>query len=206
MQTWSQIVLKMSVCGYRRPWKTQKSMVSEEFCAFCGSHTFVPVHLGSARNKLHLHTVLRELKLFLSMQVNAWTVFPLSLSGNWWSKYFIPYRTKQMDPRESHGEKPSAIVKPNMHNPIPIKHTNVIPTNIDHILSNTKNSDCSVVLHVFEDNWDGNQNDYQRSKLHIEACFTDHTELLWIGCLTGLIWTQKFKSVTITPNTNSQTC
>ena len=32
------------------------------------------------------------------------------------------------------------------------------------------------------------------------------TESLWIGCLTGLIWTQKFKSVTLTPNTNSQTC
>ena len=39
-----------------------------------------------------------------------------------------------------------------MHNPIPIKHTNVIPTNIDHIPSNTKNSDSSAVLHVFEDN------------------------------------------------------
>ena len=32
------------------------------------------------------------------------------------------------------------------------------------------------------------------------------TELLWIGCLTGSIWTQKFKSVTLIPSTNSQTC
>ena len=32
------------------------------------------------------------------------------------------------------------------------------------------------------------------------------TELLWIGCLTGLISTPRFKSVTLTPNTNSQTC
>ena len=35
--------------------------------------------------------------------------------------------------------------------------------------------------------------------------FHGHTELLWIGCLTGSIWTQKSKSVTLTPNTNSQT-
>ena len=31
--------------------------------------------------------------------------------------------------------------------------------------------------------------------------FHGPTELLWIGCLTGLMWTQKFKSVTLTPNT-----
>ena len=39
-----------------------------------------------------------------------------------------------------------------MHNPIPIKHTNVIPTNIDHIPSSTKNSGSSAMLYVFEDN------------------------------------------------------
>ena len=47
---------------------------------------------------------------------------------------------------------PSAVVKPNMHNSIPIKHTNVIPTNIDHIPSNTTHSGSSAVLYVFEDN------------------------------------------------------
>ena len=41
---------------------------------------------------------------------------------------------------------------PNMHNPIPIKHTNVIPTNIDHIPSKTQNSGSSAMLYVFEDN------------------------------------------------------
>ena len=30
------------------------------------------------------------------------------------------------------------------------------------------------------------------------------TEFLWIGCLTGLIWTPKSKYVTLTPNINSQ--
>ena len=51
--------------------------------------------------------------------------------------------------REQRGN-PSAIVKPNMHNPIPIKHTNVVPTNIDNIPSNTKNSDSCAMLYVFE--------------------------------------------------------
>ena len=39
-----------------------------------------------------------------------------------------------------------------MHISIPIKHTNVIPTNTDHIPPNTKNSDSSAMLYVFEDN------------------------------------------------------
>ena len=36
--------------------------------------------------------------------------------------------------------------------------------------------------------------------------FHGPTELLWIGCLLGLIWNHKIKSVTLTPRTNSQTC
>ena len=53
--------------------------------------------------------------------------------------------------RELRGN-PSAIAKPNLHNSIPIKHTNVIPNNIDHIPSNTKNSDARATFFVFEDN------------------------------------------------------
>ena len=39
-----------------------------------------------------------------------------------------------------------------MHNTIPNKHTNAIPTNIDHIPSNTTHSGHSARLFVFEDN------------------------------------------------------
>ena len=39
-----------------------------------------------------------------------------------------------------------------MHNSIPIKDTNVIPTNIDHIPSNSTHSGSSATLYVFEDN------------------------------------------------------
>ena len=62
----------------------------------------------------------------------------------------VPKRTD--GPKREPQGNPSAVVKPNMHNPIPIKHTNVIPTNIDHIPSNTTHSGPSAMLCVFEDN------------------------------------------------------
>ena len=61
----------------------------------------------------------------------------------------VPNRTD--GPKREPRRNPSAGVKPNMHNPIPIKHTNVIPTNIDHIPSNTTHSGPSARLYVFED-------------------------------------------------------
>ena len=72
-----------------------------------------------------------------------------SLGFGDWS---ISFRTEQN--RRTQGwapGKPSAIAKSNMHNPTPIKHTNVIPTNFDNIPSNTNNSDSSAMLYVFED-------------------------------------------------------
>ena len=62
----------------------------------------------------------------------------------------VPNKTE--GPKREQRGNPSAIGSPNMHHTVPIKHTNVIPTNIDHIPSNTKNSDSSAMLFVFEDN------------------------------------------------------
>ena len=62
----------------------------------------------------------------------------------------VPNRTD--GPKRESRKNPSAVVKPNMHNTIPIKHTNVIPTNIDHIPSNTTHSGSGAMLYVFEDN------------------------------------------------------
>ena len=55
-------------------------------------------------------------------------------------------------PKREPWRNPSPITKSNMHNSIPIKNTNVIPTNIDHIPSNTMYSDSSAVLYVFDGN------------------------------------------------------
>ena len=81
----------------------------------------------------------------------------------------VPNRTDgpQREPRGN----PSAVVKPNMNNPIPIKRTNVIPINIVHIPPNTTLSGFSAMLYVFERG--SNQDDCQRSKSHNEPCFTD---------------------------------
>ena len=62
----------------------------------------------------------------------------------------VPNRTD--GPKRELRGHPWAVVKPNMHNPIPIKHTNVIPTNIDHTPPNTTNYGSSAMLYVFQDN------------------------------------------------------
>ena len=64
----------------------------------------------------------------------------------------VPNRTDGPKREREPQGNPSAVVKPNMHKPISIKHTNVIPTNIDHIPSNTTHSDPSAMLYVSEDN------------------------------------------------------
>ena len=62
----------------------------------------------------------------------------------------VPNKTE--GPKEELRGDPLQAIKPNMHNLIQCKHTNVISTNIDHVPSNTKNSDSSALLYVLEDN------------------------------------------------------
>ena len=143
-----------------------------EHCAF-SEVTRLCQQVGCASNRLLFHTILQKLKSFLSMQVFAWTVFPLSLSGIWWLKYFVPNRTKQKDPRESYGEtRQQSSSSQTCITPIPIKHTNVIPTNIGSHSVQYKDfwSQCFVVR--LWGQWGGNWDDYQRSKSHNDACFT----------------------------------
>ena len=62
----------------------------------------------------------------------------------------VPKRTD--GPKREPRRNSSAVVKPNMHNPIPIKHTNVIPINIDLIPPNTTHYGPSAMLYILEDN------------------------------------------------------
>ena len=122
-----------------------KSTSGGLLCIF-GSHTFVPRNWICKKQTSVSHSSTK------AEIISLWTVFPLSPCGIWWLKDFIPYRTKTEGPKREPRGNPSAVVKQNMHNTIPIKHTNVIPTNIDNIPSNTKNSGPSALSHVFEDN------------------------------------------------------
>ena len=109
-------------------------------------------------------------------------------------KYFMPYRTEQMDPRESHGGTPSAVVKPNIHNSIPIKHTNFIVTNTylsifhptQYILVLVP---CCMSLKTMRQwlRW------LWKAEVTRWDMFQGPTELLEIGCVTGLIWTPKIR-------------
>ena len=132
-----------------------------------------------------------EVASFRSMQVYAWTEFPFSFSGIWWLKNFIPVIGN-----------PSADVEPNMKNSIPIKHTNVILRNIDHIPSIQQ-----ILLLVFWCvSWRTKRQATWLSKVEVtqRGMFHEPTELIWICCSTVLYWFYKFKSVTLTPITNSQ--
>ena len=115
------------------------------------THTFVPVSWMCKTQTSGLTQFYWIWSSFLGCR-SAHGRFSRSHSvgfGDW----SISFRTKQnRRTQERAAGTPSAVFKSNMHNPIPIQHTNVIPTNIDHIPSNTKNSNSSAMLHVFGDN------------------------------------------------------
>ena len=123
------------------------------------------------------------------MQVYAWTAVP----------------NKIEQPKEELRGNPLQAAKPNMHNPIQFKHTNVIPTNTDHIPPNTTHSGSSAMLYVFEDNEAViNVIIKGRSPRMRHVSRTHRVALDWWFDRINLD-TQNSKSVTSTPSTNSQT-
>ena len=99
---------------------------------------------------------------------------------------------------------PLQVTKSNMDSPIQFKHTNVIPSNIDHIPSNTMHAGATAMLYVVEDN-EAVIKMIIKGRSPTMRHVSRTTELLWVLCLTESIWTQNSKSVTLTPNTNSET-
>ena len=114
-------------------------------CIFV-SHTFVPISWLCADFSF---TQFYNGWNHFSRCKHAWIAFPFSLSGIWELKYVIPHRTNRRTKREWRGN-PSAVVKLNMHKPIPIKHTNVIPRNSNHIPFDTRKFDSSALWNVFD--------------------------------------------------------
>ena len=96
-------------------------------------------------------TVLRKLKSFLYASLIMDGIHALIL----WDlviEVFHSVLSRTDGPKREPRRNSSAVVKPNMPNPISIRHANVISTNIDHIPSNTTHSGSSAMLSVFEDN------------------------------------------------------
>ena len=118
----------------------------------CGSHMFVPTSWMCKKQTSVSHSSTEAEIISPDAGLRMDGIPALTL----WDLVIEVFRS---EPIKTEGPKrvlrgnPSAIVvKSNMHNPISIKHTNVIPTNIGHIPSNTKNSGSSALSYVFDDN------------------------------------------------------
>ena len=102
-------------------------------CIF-GSHTFVPTSWMYEKQTSVSHRCTESEIISMDAGLRMDGIPALAL---WDSviEVFRPVPNRSDGPKREPWRTPSAAVKPNMHNPIPIKHTNVIPTNIDHIPS-----------------------------------------------------------------------
>ena len=124
-----------------------KSASGGTLCIF-GSHTFVPISwiCKKQTSVSNSSTEAETISLDVGLRMDGIPAWELVIEVF----HSVPNRTD--GPKREPWRNPSAVVKPNMHNSIPIKHTNLIPTNIDHIPSTTTHSGSCLVLYVFEDN------------------------------------------------------
>ena len=169
-------------------WKTRSQ--HQEVSCILSDVTRLRHQVGCARNRLHSHRVPEAeiISLDTGLRVDGTPALTL---WNLMIEVFHSVSDRTDGPKRESWRNPSAVVKSNMHNSIPIKHTHVVSTNIDHIPSNRKHSGSSVCcMSFFQDN-------EAVIKIIIKGrsptCFT--FELLWICCPTGLIWIPKFKSL-----------
>ena len=127
-----------------------KSTSGGVLCIF-GSHTFVPISWMCKKQTSvsHSSTEAEIISLDAGLGMDglpALTLWDLVI------EIFHSAPSKIKQPKEKLPGDPFQATKPNMHNTIHCKHINVIPTNIDHIPSNTMHSRVGAMLYVFEDN------------------------------------------------------
>ena len=148
-----------------------KSTSRRIVCIF-GSHTLMPISWMCKKQTSFSHSSTEAEIISLDAGSRMTGIPALTL----WDLVIEVFRSvpNRIDgPKREPRRNPSAVVKPNMHNPIPIKHTNVIPTDIDHILPNTTHPSPSVLLYFFEDTEAVIKMIIKRSKSHNETCFND---------------------------------
>ena len=131
-------------------------------CIF-GSHTFVPISLMCKKQTSVSHSSTEAEIISIDAGLRMDCIPALTL---WDLKYFIPYRTEQMDPRESHLSSQTCITRSQSSTLTIFQRTLITFHQIQRILFQ-----CCVVC--LGGQWGSNQNDYQRSKSHNEACFTN---------------------------------
>ena len=126
-----------------------KSTSGGVLCIF-GSHTFVPISWmhNKQTSVSHSSTVPEIVSLDSGLRMDGIPALDL------WDlviEIFHSVPNKIEQPKEELRGDPLQATKPNMHNLIQCKHTNVIPTDIDHISSNTIHSGAGATLYTFED-------------------------------------------------------
>ena len=114
-----------------------------------------------------------------------------------------PNRTKKSKGQESQGNL-SRNTTPHMKNQNPTKHADLDLNDVDHLSSNVRSSQCGAMSYAFEDN-EAVIKMIIKGRSPTKRQCQEPTELLWIGCLIGLIWIPRFKLRKSTPNINSQT-
>ena len=124
-----------------------KSTSGRILCRF-GSHTFVLISWMCKKQTSvsHSSTEAGIISLDAGLRMDGITALTL------WDlviEVFHAVPNRQDGPKREPRGNPSAVAKPNMYNTILIKHTNVIPTNIDHIPPNTKNILIPVLCCMF---------------------------------------------------------
>ena len=105
-----------------------KSTSGGVLCIF-RTHTFVPISWMCKKQALvsHSSTEAENSPLDAGLRMDGipgLTLWDLVI------EVFLSVPNKTEGPKREPRRNPSTVVKPNMHNPIPIMHTNVIPTNI----------------------------------------------------------------------------
>ena len=144
------------------------------------------------RNKLQSLTAQPNLKLSLWTLVFAWTVYPLSISGIWLSKYCILKKTV----RRTRGE-----TKPKANTPTP-RPSWYWKSYVDHVITNAKPIHFEAMLYLKA------MKQWSRSSLKAEFwrwdTYPEPTGSRLVGCWQNQLRHQNPKSNMSTPKTKSQ--
>ena len=170
-----------------------KSTSGGTFCVF-GRHTFVPISWMCKKETAvsHCSTESEIISLDIGLRLDGLLALELwdlivSVLGNV-SRVSDRSGKPESDYHKHHKS----------HNKI------YVMKDIDAVPSNVNSSRQEALLHVFEDN-EAVIKMIIKGRSPTMRHVSRTTELLWIGCLTGLLLILKFEFDTLIPNINSQT-
>ena len=164
--------------GFAGDLEDSKSTSGGILCFF-GRQTFVPKSCQCKKQTPVSHSS-REVEIISLDAGLRMDGIPALILWDLVIQVFHSVPNKNDGPKREPRGSPSAVVKPNMHAPIPIKYTNVIPTNVDHIPPSTTHAGPNAMLYVSEDNEAVIKKDYQRRPTMRNVSRTHRVALDWL--------------------------